>query len=169
MMTKEELLLRLQDIEWDDFEVKEARHELPKNIWETVSAFANTAGGWIVFGVAQRNGAFQVVGVENGEKTEQEFTTVLRSRNKFNIILFPPVLAKLFRCAKLCENAGYEFDKMLLWKENTNREVAFENFVDMSRVVFMLEETVVYDRSPIGGPINMTASQKKVYELIVLI
>jgi hypothetical protein len=31
-MNKEELLLRLTDIEWDDFEAKEASHELPKNI-----------------------------------------------------------------------------------------------------------------------------------------
>jgi len=47
-MNKTELLQRLQDIEWDDFEVKEARFELPKNIWETVSAFANSAGGWVI-------------------------------------------------------------------------------------------------------------------------
>ena len=50
-MTKEELIERLDDIEWEDFEVKSARNELPKNIWESVSAFANCSGGWIVFGV----------------------------------------------------------------------------------------------------------------------
>lgn len=38
-MTKEELVARLRDIEWDDFEVKAAKSDLPKNIWETVSAF----------------------------------------------------------------------------------------------------------------------------------
>ncbi|MBS6237810.1 MAG: hypothetical protein KH897_05360 [Bacteroides sp.] len=42
-MTKEELLHKLTDIEWNDFEVKSAQTELPKNIWETVSAFANTS------------------------------------------------------------------------------------------------------------------------------
>lgn len=30
-MTKEELIERLDDIEWEDFEVKSARNELPKN------------------------------------------------------------------------------------------------------------------------------------------
>jgi len=38
-VNKTELLQKLQDIEWDDFEVKEARSEFPKNVWETVSAF----------------------------------------------------------------------------------------------------------------------------------
>ncbi len=47
-MTKEELLQRLTDIEWDDFEVKEAQNKMPNNVWETVSAFSNTSGGWIV-------------------------------------------------------------------------------------------------------------------------
>ena len=41
-MTKEELLARLNDIEWNDFEVKEASGGLPKSMWETFSAFSNT-------------------------------------------------------------------------------------------------------------------------------
>ena len=83
-MTKEELLIRLGGIEWDDFEVKTAKSELPKNIWETVSAFANTIGGWIILGVSQRGNTFEMDGVGNPEKIEQDFTTVLRSGNKFN-------------------------------------------------------------------------------------
>ncbi|ALO15587.1 hypothetical protein L21SP5_01948 [Salinivirga cyanobacteriivorans] len=31
-MTKEELIQKLQNIEWTDFEVKKAKAELPKNI-----------------------------------------------------------------------------------------------------------------------------------------
>ena len=31
-MTKEELIDRINDIEWEDFEAKEAKSELPKNI-----------------------------------------------------------------------------------------------------------------------------------------
>ncbi len=80
VMTKEELVGRLRDIEWDDFEVKTAKSELPKNIWETVSAFSNCSGGWIVLGVKQTGRLFEVVGVDNIEKLEQDFFGTLRGK-----------------------------------------------------------------------------------------
>lgn len=91
-MTKEELLLKLTDIEWDDFEVKAAYDKLPENVWETVSAFSNTSGGWIVFGVAQKGKRFEVQGVNNGEKTESDFLNTLRNGQKFNHKLHPNVV-----------------------------------------------------------------------------
>lgn len=87
-MTKEELLQRLNDIEWDDFEVKEASGGLPKSMWETVSAFSNTAGGWIILGVKEKkignSSEFIVNGMTNPEQMEQDIVTTLRSRTKFN-------------------------------------------------------------------------------------
>ena len=83
IMTKEELIDRINDIEWEDFEAKEATSELPKNIWETVSAFANTSGGWIVLGIKQNGKKFEISGVDNAEKLEQDFQGTLRSQ-KFN-------------------------------------------------------------------------------------
>ena len=88
-MDKNTLLSRLSDIEWKDFEVKEASVDLPKTIWETVSAFANSAGGWIVLGVAQKGKRFEIKGLTHPEKIEQDFTTVLRSRTKFNVLINP--------------------------------------------------------------------------------
>ena len=85
-MTREELVARLHDIEWEDFEVKKAKSELPKTIWETVSAFANTSGGWIVLGVEQKGKQFEVSGVDNIEKLEQDFHGTARS-TKFNQII----------------------------------------------------------------------------------
>ena len=85
-MTKEELISHLQDSEWEDFEVKEAKTALPKNMWETVSAFANTSGGWIILGVRQKGKSFEIQGVDDIEKLEQDFTSAVRSQ-KFNIRL----------------------------------------------------------------------------------
>lgn len=88
-MTKDELLQRLNDIEWDDFEVKEASGGLPKSMWETVSAFSNTAGGWIVLGVKETKvksvSSYNIAGVEKAEKMEQDVITTLRSVSKFNV------------------------------------------------------------------------------------
>lgn len=87
-MTKEELLSRLNGVEWTDFEVKEAQNEVPKSIWETVSAFSNSYGGWIVFGIREKRVAgyssYEIQGVQQPEKIEQDFIGVLRSNSKFN-------------------------------------------------------------------------------------
>ena len=85
-MNKKQLLKRLSGVEWDDFEVKEARSELPRNITKTISAFANTAGGYIVFGAEEINGKFSVSGVEDVDKIQNDFITLLRGE-KFNIPL----------------------------------------------------------------------------------
>ena len=86
-MTKEELLQKLSEIEWDDFECKAAQDKLPEDVWETVSAFSNTSGGWIVFGIKQRGKQFEIQGVNNGEKTESDFLNILRNGQKFNMRL----------------------------------------------------------------------------------
>ena len=83
-MTKEELIARLNGIEWDDFEVKEAQNKLPDNVWDTVSAFSNTSGGWIVFGVKQIGKRFEIQGISDGEKIESDFLNTLCSGQKFN-------------------------------------------------------------------------------------
>ena len=88
-MNKDELLEHLQDIEWDNFEVKTAKTDVPKDVWKTVSAFSNTSGGWIVFGVSEKKKKFEVVGVDDVEKLESTMLTTLRSKTKFNIKLSP--------------------------------------------------------------------------------
>ncbi len=88
-MTKEELLNRINDLEWDDFEVKAAKSDLPKDVWETVSAFSNSAGGWIVLGVKQDGKKFSITGVDNIEKLEQDFINTLTGKQKFNVLIRP--------------------------------------------------------------------------------
>jgi len=93
-MTRKELIEKLSDLEWDDFEVKEAKSEVPQNSWETVSAFSNTAGGWLIFGCKKHGKNFIATGVNNAEKIEQNFTTTLRGQ-KFNHKI--KVIAKKFK------------------------------------------------------------------------
>jgi len=82
-MDQKELFDRLEELEWEDFEVKAAKTSIPKSSFETVSAFSNTNGGWLVFGIGQVNKTFEISGVKDVEKIEQDFTTVLRG-DKFN-------------------------------------------------------------------------------------
>jgi predicted HTH transcriptional regulator len=47
-----ELIEKLNGQEWNDVEFKQALEPCPRNAYTTVSAFANTNGDWLVFGVA---------------------------------------------------------------------------------------------------------------------
>lgn len=85
-MTKEELIRKIGSLEWEEFEVKAAKSELPKSVWETVSAFSNTSGGWIVLGVTEKGLNFEISGVKNAEKLEQDFLNTLRG-TKFNVFI----------------------------------------------------------------------------------
>ncbi|WP_163710194.1 RNA-binding domain-containing protein [Mangrovibacterium lignilyticum] len=85
-MNREELIHKLADLEWEDFEVKAAKGELPKDTWETVSAFSNTSGGWLLFGVRQNGKTFEIQGVSNPEKIEQDFLNTIRG-GKFNVFV----------------------------------------------------------------------------------
>jgi ATP-dependent DNA helicase RecG len=86
-MNRADLLKYLERFEWNDFEVKEAQWAVPKNVYETVSAFANTRGGHVVFGVAEESGRFEIVGVIGFDKVQNEFLSTLRSRQKVSVHL----------------------------------------------------------------------------------
>ena len=68
------LLESLRRMGSDDLnvEVKESATTLSRDVWETVSAFANTAGGIIVLGVSERAGFVPVENFET-EKVLNQF------------------------------------------------------------------------------------------------
>lgn len=86
-----DILLRDLDIlgETAQVECKESAWQLPKDLWETVSAFANTAGGVILLGVAERRGRFELTGLTDLEKQQNDLATGLRD------VLNTPVAAHI--------------------------------------------------------------------------
>ena len=94
MITKEEINQLLQKGERVTFEAKQAEKEVPKSIWETYSAFANTIGGTILLGVEEhRNGKdpgkrYEIHGVEDADKIKKDFwNTVNSSKVSRNILV----------------------------------------------------------------------------------
>lgn len=86
-MNQDELVQLLSAHEWNDIEFKEAQEAVPKNAYETVSAFANTAGGHLVFGVRKNGTRFEVVGVLDVDKVQNEFVSTLRQKDKISLII----------------------------------------------------------------------------------
>jgi len=83
-MTQEELIARLNKFEWNDIEFKKAQRGVSDTTYESVSAFANTAGGYLVFGVEDNHGSFEIVGVIEVDKVQNDFLSCLRGGGKFN-------------------------------------------------------------------------------------
>lgn len=86
-MNQDDLLARLNGIEWSDFECKRAHRGVPEDAYETVSAFANTAGGWLIFGISENGDQFEVSGVEKPDRVQNDFLSVLRSGQKLNRVI----------------------------------------------------------------------------------
>ena len=65
-------------------EFKAAHDALPKSAFETVSAFANTRGGWLLLGVAQHGERFEISGVAAPDKLQNDLLSVLHADGKVN-------------------------------------------------------------------------------------
>lgn len=83
-MDRAELLARLRGIEGTDFEVKSAAGGVPDDAYKSVSAFSNTRGGWLVFGVSEKRGAFAITGVADPDRMQNDFVSACRSPEKFS-------------------------------------------------------------------------------------
>ena len=81
-MTEQDLMRILNQHEWKDVEFKEAKDGVPKSAYESVSAFANTEGGHLVFGINKDGAKFEVVGVKNVDKVQNDFITTIRQKEK---------------------------------------------------------------------------------------
>src|SRR5258708_6011287 len=78
------LVERLQGEESLEVEFKASRSDLPRDRWPTVSAFANTQGGWIVLGIAERDGQHFIEGVADPQRLLTNFWDLLRNSQRFS-------------------------------------------------------------------------------------
>ena len=75
-----------------DFEAKlavgrDGKGELPKSIWPSYSAFANTQGGEILLGVRQLEDGFEVAGIEDVDKVLDDLWSMLNDPAKISVNL----------------------------------------------------------------------------------
>ena len=78
------LLDRLISKESLEVEFKRGRGGLPKDLWPTVSAFANTNGGWILVGVREEADANVLDDLPNPEVRLQDFYNQIRNAQKIS-------------------------------------------------------------------------------------
>lgn len=75
-----------------DIECKKAEKSVPKSVYETYSAMANTKGGYILFGVKEDKTKtlpeerFIIQGIENPLKQKEDFWNTING-NKVNVNL----------------------------------------------------------------------------------
>ena len=90
MVTAENLWDLLKYGERLTLECKKADRALPNSVWETYSAFANTVGGTILFGVEEHQKVtdpqkrFSIVNIENPQARLKEFWDAIHNPNKVN-------------------------------------------------------------------------------------
>lgn len=72
-------------------EAKRSLGGLPKSLWETYSAFANTFGGILLLGVIELGDkSFQTVDLPDPERLVKEFWEILRDRDRVSTNLLKP-------------------------------------------------------------------------------
>ncbi len=88
MKTENDIRKMLHKGESISLECKSAAGGVPKSLWDSYSAFANTYGGTILLGVEEKKGAFTITGVSNPQAIISDLWNTLSSEKVSSNILF---------------------------------------------------------------------------------
>ena len=86
------------------FEVKSAQGrsgngEVPKDVWESYSAMANSEGGMILLGAKElKDGSLEFLGIKDIEKVQKEFWTIVNNKEKVNFNVLSPIDMQVLVC-----------------------------------------------------------------------
>ena len=84
-MTRNQLLKIIERGEWQQAEFKRAEKSSSRNALKTVSAFANTDGGHIIFGVTESKGTHNISGVKDADVVQDNFRSVIDDQRTFSV------------------------------------------------------------------------------------
>ena len=86
------------DVECKLAQGRDGKGALPNDIWETYSAFANTAGGDIFLGLKEnKDGSFDLQSVENTDKVLESFWNNVNNTQKVSVNLLRERLVKVIK------------------------------------------------------------------------
>lgn len=88
MKTENEIREMLHKGESISLECKSAAGGVPKSLWDSYSAFANTYGGIILLGIEEKKGSFTITGVNNPQTVISDLWNTLSSEKVSSNILF---------------------------------------------------------------------------------
>ena len=86
-MDERQVLTEIGQGEEVDLEFKSAKGGLPRSLWETYSAMANTDGGAILLGLKHKGDSLQVHGLDEPQKMMRDFWNTINNRGKVSLNL----------------------------------------------------------------------------------
>ena len=138
--------LQLLDIlklgESEDLECKKSKNEVPKSLWDTYSAMANTNGGIILLGIDEVDNELIITGVENVDKVIKDFWSTLNGekvnknilKNEENVIFLDASVETIIShlqnernkrpLLKECENLNIKIEELLSTRYEKYRNVS---------------------------------------------